>query len=75
MKNDFNADVYNTTRDTRTFERSGLGANVQSGLSMQEDLPRGNIEMEQRSFGSTFRKKDLEQSAGSKGGKTFKHKS
>ncbi len=72
---DFDADAYNSTQDKRSFERSGLGANVKSGLSMQEDLPRGNIEPEQMGHGCDFRKNDMEAPAGSKNGKSFKHKS
>lgn len=71
---DFNADMTNDFHDPRTFPKSGLAAGVKDGLSMVEDLPRGALQTNQKSMGSTFMHEPFEESAGSSKGKSFVHK-
>jgi hypothetical protein len=72
---DFNADQYNKAcTDPRGFGNSGLSAGVESGLSSVERLNRSSLEMNNKSKGSDFRHAAFEESAGSKGGKSFIHK-
>jgi hypothetical protein len=68
---DFNADATNKAKVSHSFPNSGLSAGVESGLSFV-DRNVGTPEPEQKSSGSDFRKKCVEESAGSKMGKNFK---
>lgn len=75
MANDFNADATNKAQDTRAFGGgSGLKAGVESGLSSVESLSRGEVQAEQKTSGSNFRKDEIETSGGSKNGKNFTFK-
>lgn len=71
MAQDFNADASNNPGDTRKFPKSGASAGVESGLSSVDNMPRGNVESQQKTHGSVFRQESTDESAGSKGGKNF----
>lgn len=71
-EHDFNADATNNMQDTRSFPNSGVKAGVEDGLSSVERSARGSIEPELQAHGSNFKQEFCEESAGSKGGKSFK---
>ena len=54
-EHDFDADASNKYQDNRSFQKSGLKAGVENGLSMVESLPRGAAQPEQQTSGNAFR--------------------
>ena len=71
---DFDQDKYNTGTDNRKFTDSGLKAGFEDGLSSVERVARGTVPAELQSSGVAMRKVSMEESAGSKNGKSFKFK-
>lgn len=71
---DFDADKYNDKRPGPSGGPSGKKAGVESGLSSVENVPYGNIEAEQKTYGNVFRQERDEVGAGAKNGKNFKFK-
>lgn len=68
---DFDVAKQSEFKDNRKFPSSGLKAGIESGLSMVENLPRGNVEAQQQANTSNFRQECSDEALGSKNGKGF----